>query len=104
MLVDEQSISQALLSSDSCDDSRPIITTTAVSVAELPSGITDSLNVAAKQLSFLYESVVGTNTTEEAEELNEDVSHRSEEISSGFVEVYTEQETGSARRHANRRR
>jgi hypothetical protein len=93
MSVDEESINQALLSLDDCDETRQmnaINTITAVSVAELPTGITDSLNVAAKQLSLLYESV----TTEHGEELIEDATEEEGEIASGFVELCSEQETG----------
>ena len=95
--IDEQSINQALLTLDGSDESSSIPaigTTTAVSVAELPSGITDSLNVAAKQLSHLYDSVVSTATTETGEELNEGVDYREQGISDSFVEVYTEEDEG----------
>ncbi|CAF0809847.1 unnamed protein product [Adineta ricciae] len=94
--IDEQGINQALLTLDGSSESSSIpsisTTTTAVSVAELPSGITDSLNVAAKQLSHLYDSVVSTTTTEPGEELNEGVNYREQGISDSFVEVYTEED------------
>ncbi|CAF1311786.1 unnamed protein product [Rotaria sordida] len=93
--IDEQSINQALLSLDICDDNRQINrihTNTAVSVAELPSGITDSLNVAAKQLSLLYESVVNVTTTEQEEDPFEDTTEREDEIASSFVEPCSEQQ------------
>ncbi|CAF1593995.1 unnamed protein product [Adineta ricciae] len=93
--IDEQGINQALLTLDNTGESSPIpsiSTTTAVSVAELPSGITDSLNVAAKQLSHLYDSVVSTATTESGEELNEGVVYREQGISNSFVEIYTEED------------
>ncbi|CAF1447334.1 unnamed protein product [Rotaria sordida] len=93
--IDEQSINQALLSLDICDDNRQINrihTNTAVSVAELPSGITDSLNVAAKQLSLLYESVVNVTTTEQEEDSFEDTTEREDEIASSFVKPCSEQQ------------
>ena len=89
-----------MLSLDNCNTNRDInglnSTTTAVSVAELPSDITDSLNVAAKQLSLLYERVV--NSTEQGEELvdNLDVNAEGKEnvIFDGIVEPSAEEETG----------
>ncbi|CAF2708983.1 unnamed protein product [Rotaria sp. Silwood2] len=93
--VDEQSINQALLSLDICDDNRQITaisTATAVSVADLPSGITDSLNVAAKQLSLLYESVVNVPTAEEDEDFIEDTIEREDEIANSFVKPCSGQE------------
>lgn len=95
--ADEQTLNQALLSLDQCDENRDMhgmSTTTTVSVAELPSDITDSLNVAAKQLSLLYESVV--NTTDHGEEVeNEEVEGEEENgISDGLVEPCSNDVTG----------
>jgi hypothetical protein len=49
-----------------------------VSVAELPTGIADSLSDAVKQLSFLYDSVVHTATV--AEDDDQLTQYTSEEI------------------------
>ena len=91
--LDEQSINQALLSLDSCDDSQQISinTISAVAVAELPTGITDSLNVAAKRLYLLCDSTVSTPTTEHGEDPTEEENN---EIADGFVQPYSGQETG----------
>ncbi len=91
--LDEQSINQALLSLNSCDDSQQISinTISAVAVAELPTGITDSLNVAAKRLSLLYDSTANTTTTEHDEDRTEEENN---EIADGSVQPCSEQETG----------
>ncbi|CAF5075718.1 unnamed protein product, partial [Rotaria magnacalcarata] len=94
--VEEQQINQALLSSlDLCNGNEQITslsTNTAVSVAELPSDITDSLNVAAKQLSLLYESVSNVTSTEQDGNLVEN-SHDIEGLNSSTVEPLSEPET-----------
>jgi len=98
--MDEQSLNQALLSLDTCEANQQInsiSTTTAVSVAELPSDITDSLNVAAKQLSLLYGSVVNPNTEEEEESI-ENFVEGEEEINSNFLEPCPEQTTGKIKK------
>jgi len=94
--VDEQALDQALLSLDTCDENRQlngINTNTAVSVAELPSDITDSLNVAAKQLSLLYESV-NVTITENDEESGENLG----EEAGSVVEPCLEQTTGNKKK------
>ncbi|CAF1133056.1 unnamed protein product [Adineta steineri] len=90
--VDEQNIDEALLS-DTCEEQiNGSNTVTSVTVSELPSGITDCLNVAAKQLHFLYDSVVSTPSTENGEEVDENRTETAEEISNGVVEQCTEDE------------
>ncbi|CAF0804708.1 unnamed protein product [Rotaria sp. Silwood1] len=94
--IDEQSINQALLSLDICDDTRQINginTNTAVSVAEVPNDITDSLNVAAKQFSLLYESVVNVSTAETDEDFIDDSLEREDEIASNYGRPCSEQKT-----------
>lgn len=94
--VDEQSLNQALLSLESCEENphiSSINTPTTVSVAELPSDITDSFNVAAKQLSLFYGSVVDP-TPEEDEE---SIDHLGEEVNSHHPEPYFAHTTGKAK-------
>ncbi|CAF3444395.1 unnamed protein product [Rotaria socialis] len=98
-LGEEQQINQALLSSLAlCNDNEQITslsTNTTVSVAELPSDITYSLNVAAKQLSLLYESVSNVTNTEQDGNLVED-SDETEQLNSSTVEPLSEPETASS--------
>lgn len=91
--LDEQSLNQALLSLESCEESsqnNSINAPTTVSVAELPSDITDSFNVAAKQLSLFYGSVV--NPTPEEDE--ESIEHLGEEVNSNDFEPSFQHTTG----------
>jgi hypothetical protein len=93
--MDEQSLNQALLSLNACDENRQlngIHTNTAVSVAELPSDIQDSFNVAAKQLSLLYGSVVSLQTAEEEEEADDNLG----EIVSSSVAQCSDETTASS--------
>lgn len=91
--VEDQSINQALLSSlDICNDAGQLnsINTTAVSIAELPDAITDSLNTAAKQLSLLCDSASEVPATEQDEGFTEESSdHVDDEIAHGTARIYS---------------
>jgi len=81
----------ALLCLNECDatqDMPSMSTTTGVSVAELPSDITDSLNDAAKQLSLLYGSVLNTTDQGEAIEDEDFEGEQEDGISDGLGTSY----------------
>ena len=97
MTMDEQSLNQALLSLETCEENQQINginTPTTVSVAELPSDITDSLNVAAKQLSLLYGSVVSPTDEDDIDNLGEG----EEEMNNSFAEPCLGHTTGRMKR------
>lgn len=101
--LDEQTIDQALLSLDICENNQQvnnINSDTGVSVAKLPDAITDSLNVAAKQLSLFYDSVVNTTTNTDQNEnlIEDDLANEDDDIISSFGETCLEQETGIGKR------
>ena len=96
---EERSLDQALLSLEPFDANQQINginATTNVSVAELPTNIRDSFNVAAKQLTLLRESVLSP-TAEEDENSVENLGEDEDETVSNIAEPCLDQNIGKTK-------